>query len=77
MTQEKEVKLKFTAVKVLNYGAIAAVVVGLLWGILGAAGLPEGYSGTYKFAAFLQGLFFAIVGGAILVGLAEIVSRKQ
>ena len=76
--KEKEVKVnvKFTVIKLLNYGAIAAVVVGLLWGILAAAGY-EGAPGTYRFAQFLQGLFFAVVGGAVLAGLGELVSRKD
>ena len=78
MGEEKEVKLKFTIVKMLNYGAVAAIVIGLLWGILAAAGQPDYVdSGTYAFSEFLQGLFFGIVGGGILAGLAELISRKQ
>ena len=74
---EKEVKVnvQFTVVKLLNYGAIAAVVIGLLWGIIAAVGY-EGMPGSFKFAQFLQGLFFAVFGGAVLAGLGELVSRK-
>ena len=77
MPEEKEVHLKFTVVKLLNYGALAAIAVGLLYGILAAVGAPEYTSGTYAFAEFLKGLFLAILGGGMLAGLAEIVSRKQ
>lgn len=76
--KEKEVKVnvKFTVVKLLNYGAIAAVVVGLLWGILAAAG--SNYApGSFRFAQFLQGVFFAVFGGAVLAALSELVSRKD
>jgi hypothetical protein len=75
--EEKEVKVnvQFTVVKLLNYGAIAAVAIGLLWGILAAAGADYA-SGTFRFSAFLQGLFFAVFGGAVLAGLGELVSRK-
>ena len=74
--KEVRVNIKFTTVKLLTYGAIAAAIIGLLWGILAAVGL-EGAPGSYKFAAFLQGLFFAVLGGCVLYGLSEIVSRKQ
>ena len=75
--KEKEVKVnvKFTVVKMLNYGAIAAVAIGLLWGILAAVGW-EGAPGSLRYSEFLQGLFFAVFGGAVLAGLGELVSRK-
>ncbi len=74
--EEKEVHVKFTIIKILNYGAIAVAIIGLLWGIFAAVGY-EGAPGTYKFASFLQGLFFGAFGGAVLAGLGELVSRKQ
>jgi uncharacterized membrane protein YeaQ/YmgE (transglycosylase-associated protein family) len=76
--EEKEVKVnvRVTVVKLLNYAAIAAVIVGLLYGILAAVG-SEGASGSARFANFLQGFFYAIVGGAVLAGLSELVSRKE
>ncbi|HEY49069.1 MAG TPA: hypothetical protein G4O13_03405 [Dehalococcoidia bacterium] len=75
MEEEKEVTFKFTVLKLLKWGAIAAVIVGLLWGILAAVGW-EGASGSLRFSEFLQGLFFAILGGGVLAGLAEILERK-
>ena len=78
MGEEKQVNVnvRFTVVKLLNYGAIAAAVIGLLWGIFGAVGF-EGAPGTYRFAEFLQGLFFGLFGGAVLAGLGELVSSKK
>ncbi|MGB2855442.1 MAG: hypothetical protein WBC61_02180 [Dehalococcoidia bacterium] len=78
MMEEKEVQVnvRFTTIKLLNYGAIAAVIIGLLWGIFAAVGW-EGAPGTFKFSAFLEGLFFGVFGGAVLAGLSELVSRKQ
>ena len=61
----------------LFYGAIAVVLLGLLYGILLAAGLPDGYSGTYKFAEFLRGLIYGIVGGGVLLGLHALISRNN
>lgn len=76
--EEKQVRVdvKFTVVKLLNYAAIAAVIIGLLWGIFAAVGADYA-SGTSKFAMFLQGLFFAVFGGAVLAGLGELVSSKK
>lgn len=74
--KEVEVKVRFTTIKLLNYGAIAAVIIGLLWGIFAAAGADYA-PGTFRFSAFLQGLFFGVFGGAVLAGLGELVSRKQ
>jgi len=76
--EEKEVKvnLSFTTVKLLTYGAIVAAIAGLLWGILAAVGM-EGAPGSYRFALFLEGFFFAILGGCVLYGLAQIAQRKQ
>jgi hypothetical protein len=75
--EEKEVKvnLSFTTVKLLTYGAIAAAIIGLLWGILAAVGL-EGMSGSYRFSQCLQGIFFGIFGGCVLYGLSQIAQRK-
>jgi hypothetical protein len=75
--EEKEVKvnLAFTPVKLLTYGAIAAVIIGLLWGILAAVGL-EGFSGSYRFSQCLQGFLFGIFGGGTLYGLSLILQRK-
>ena len=76
--EEKEVKvnLAFTSVKLLTYGAIAAAIIGLLWGILAAVGM-DGAPGSYRFALFLEGFFFAIFGGGTLYGLSLIIQRKQ
>ena len=74
--KEVQVNVRFTTIKLLNYGAIAAVIIGLFWGIFAAVGW-EGAPGTFKFAAFLEGLFFGVFGGAVLAGLSELVSRKQ
>jgi len=76
--EEKQVhvNVKFTVVKLLNYGAIAAAVIGLLWGIFAAVGTDYA-TGTAKFALFLQGLFFGVFGGAVLAGLGELVSSKK
>jgi hypothetical protein len=78
MGEEKQVKVnvQFTVVKLLNYGAIAAAVIGILWGIIAAVGADYA-SGTYKFAAFLQGLFFGIFGGGVLAGLGELLGSKK
>jgi hypothetical protein len=78
MEEEKQVKVnvQFTVVKLLNYGAIAAAVIGLLWGIFAAVGY-EGMPGTFRFAGFLEGLFFGVFGGAVLAGLGELVSSKK
>ena len=74
--KEVEVRVRFTTIKLLNYGAIAAVIIGLLWGIFAAVGWT-GAPGTLKFSAFLEGTFFGVFGGAVLAGLSELVSRKQ
>jgi uncharacterized membrane protein len=78
MMEEKEVQVnvRFTTIKLLNYGAIAAVIIGLLWGIFAAVGANYA-PGTFRFAAFLEGTFFGVFGGAVLAGLSELVSRKQ
>ena len=74
--KEVEVRVRFTTIKLLNYGAIAAVIIGLLWGIFAAVGANYA-PGTFRFSAFLEGLFFGVFGGAVLAGLSELVSRKQ
>jgi hypothetical protein len=76
--EEKQVNVnvRFTVIKLLNYGAIAAAVIGILWGIFAAVGADYA-SGTYKFGAFLEGLFFGVFGGAVLAGLGELVSSKK
>lgn len=74
--KEVQVNVRFTTIKLLNYGAIAAVIIGLLWGIFAAAGADYA-PGTFRFSAFLEGLFFGVFGGAVLAGLGELVSRKQ
>ena len=76
--EEKEVKvnLSFTSEKLFLYGAIAVVIIGLLWGILAAVGL-EGMSGSYRFSQCLQGFFFGIFGGLVLYGLSQIIKNKQ
>ncbi|MGB2583391.1 MAG: hypothetical protein WBC11_07000 [Dehalococcoidia bacterium] len=78
MGEEKEVQVnvRFTTIKLLNYGAIAAVIIGLLWGIFAAVG-SEYQAGPEKIGYFLEGLFFGVFGGAVLAGLGELVSRKQ
>ena len=73
--EEKQFMFQYTILKLLKWGAPAAVIIGLLWGILAAVGW-EGASGSLRFAEFLQGLFFAILGGGVLAGLAEILERK-
>jgi hypothetical protein len=73
--KEVRVNLAFTTVKLLTYGAIAAAIVGLLWGILAAVGM-EGAPGSYRFSLFLEGFFFAIFGGLVLFGLSQIAQRK-
>lgn len=76
--EEKEVKvnLSFTSEKLFLYGAIAAAIAGLLWGILASVGM-EGAPGSYRFALFLEGFFFAIFGGLVLYGLSQIIKSKQ
>jgi hypothetical protein len=74
--KEVQVNVKFTVIKLLNYGAIAAAVVGLLWGIFAAVG-SDYAPGTMRFAAFLEGFFFGIFGGAVLAGLGELLSSKK
>ena len=76
--EEKEVKvnLSFTSEKLFTYGAIAAAIAGLLWGILAAVGM-EGAPGSYRFALFLEGFFFAIFGSLVLYGLSQIIKSKQ
>jgi len=76
--EEKEVKvnLSFTSEKLFTYGAIAAAIAGLLWGILAAVGM-EGAPGSYRFALFLEGFFFGILGGLVLYGLSQIIKSKQ
>ena len=78
MGEEKEVQVnvRFTTIKLLNYGAIAAVIIGLLWGIFAAVG-RDYQAATEKIGYFLEGLFFGVFGGAVLAGLGELVSRKQ
>jgi len=74
--EEKEVKVKFDIIKILNYGAIAAVVLGIIWGIFAAVG-NEFQAGPEKAGYFFEGLFFGVFGGAVLAGLGELISRKQ
>jgi hypothetical protein len=71
--ETKEVKIRFTVVSLLKYLAIAAAVVGLLYGILTAIGL-EHVSGTLRFSMFLLGLFYAVIGGGLLYGLSELIT---
>jgi hypothetical protein len=78
--EEKEVKevkvnLSFTTEKLFLYGAITAAIAGLLWGILASVGM-EGAPGSYRFALFLEGFFFAVLGGLVLYGLSKIVKGK-
>jgi uncharacterized membrane protein len=76
--EEKQVKvnLSVTSEKLFTYGAIAAAIIGLLWGILAAVGM-EGAPGSYRFALFLEGFFFAIFGSLVLYGLSQIIKSKQ
>jgi len=78
MGEEKQVhvNVQFTVVKLLSYGAVAALIIGLLWGIFAAVG-PQAYPGTLRFAGFLEGLFYGIFGGGVLAGLSELIASKK
>ncbi|MFO8009688.1 MAG: zinc-ribbon domain-containing protein [Dehalococcoidia bacterium] len=62
--------------QILFFGSMAVLALGILYGILLAAGAPDWQSGTYKFAEFLHGLLYGIVGGGIMLGLYALVSRQ-
>jgi len=72
----RSVNIQLPIPEMLFYGAITVLLLGLLYGILLAAGLPDGYSGTYKFAEFLKGLIYGVVGGGVLFGLHALITRK-
>jgi len=72
----RSINIQLPIPELLFYGAIAVLLLGLLYGILLAAGLPDGYSGTYKFAEFLKGLIYGIVGCGVLFGLYAVITRK-
>ncbi len=61
--------------QIMFYGAFAILAIGILYGILLAAGAPDFQSGTYKFAEFLHGLIYGVVGAAIMLGFHSLITR--
>ncbi len=78
MGEEKEVQVsaQTTIVKLLNYGAIAVLAIGLVHGITTAAG-SEFTAGPLKFAAFLWSTLWGVFFGGVLAGLAALVSSRK
>ena len=75
--EEKQVKvnLAFTSDKLFVYGAIVDAVLGLVWAICAVA--ESGTSmAAIRAAGFFQGLFFAVLGGLVLYGLAQVLKGK-
>ncbi len=71
--KEVKVSVSFTPVKLLTYGATAAAIAGLVWAICAAIDSKE----AHQAAGFFGGFFFAIFGGLVLYGLANMLSRKS
>jgi cytosine/uracil/thiamine/allantoin permease len=78
MGDEKETtgNAGLTIVKVLNYAAVAAVILGVVIGIVTAAG-SEHMAGPLKFAEFLEKSLYGIFFGGVLAAFAELVKAKQ
>ena len=78
MAEEKEVKVnvRFTIVNLLNYAAVAAVVLGVVIGITVAVG-SDYATGPIKFASFLENTLYGIFFGGVLAGFAELVKSKS
>ena len=77
MGEEKEIQVnvRFTALKLLNYAAVAAVIIGVVMGIVYAAGSSA--SGPLRFAYFLEDVLYGIFFGGVLLGFAELVKAKE
>jgi hypothetical protein len=72
--KEVKVNLAFTSEKLFVYGAIAEVIIGLVWAILAAV---ADSGGAIRAANFFQGFFFTVLGCLVLYGFSQIVKSKQ
>lgn len=63
--------------KTLFLGSLVAIVVGLLYAILSAAGMGDYASGTLKTAAFFEGVLWTLLVAGILYGLSAIISSRR
>ncbi len=63
--------------KMLYLAALIALVVGLLYSILNAAGMGDYASGTLKTAGFFEGTLWTLLVSGVLYGLSAIVSSRR
>ena len=77
--EDKEVKvnIRFNIVKLLYYGAMAAVAIGFLYAILSAVGLGGFASGSAKAGQFFQALLSTLFVSGSLAFLSEFLSSRK
>ena len=77
MEEERRAAPGLSAGRILYLAAAAALVVGLLYSILTAAGMGGFASASLKTAAFFEGVLWTLLVSGILFGLSAYLGSSE
>jgi hypothetical protein len=73
--KDVKVRIQLSLPSLLNYLAIAAAVLGLLYAILSTVGMEA--SGSSRAGQFFLGMLYAVVASGFLAGFSELISSRK